>query len=85
VVSKMPRGASLRHKIGLGTRAGSIFEASSMVFWIALAVLMGCTPTVQVAADKPITINLNVKIDHEVRVKVDRELDKVISEKSPLY
>jgi hypothetical protein len=24
------------------------------------------------APDKPITINLNVKIDHEIRVKVDK-------------
>ncbi|MCB0336927.1 MAG: YnbE family lipoprotein, partial [Bdellovibrionales bacterium] len=35
---------------------------------VALCLLAGCTPTVQVATEKPITINLNVKIDHEVRV-----------------
>ncbi len=33
-----------------------------------------CSPTVQVAADKPITINLNVKIEHEIRVKMDKEV-----------
>ena len=45
-----------------------------------------CTPRVEVAApDKPITINLNVKIDHEIRVKVDKELDKVLSEDSGLF
>jgi hypothetical protein len=38
-----------------------------------------------VAADKPITINLNVKIDHEVRVKVDKELDQVLSHDSGLF
>ena len=36
---------------------------------IALASMAACTPTVQLQApDKPITINLNVKIDQEVRV-----------------
>jgi len=45
----------------------------------------GCTPRVEVAADKPITINLNVKIDHEIRVKVDKELDQVLSSGSGLF
>ncbi|MDH3948938.1 MAG: YnbE family lipoprotein [Gammaproteobacteria bacterium] len=41
-----------------------------------------CTPKVEVVAPKePITINLNVKIEHEIRVKVDKELDSVFSEK----
>lgn len=39
------------------------------------ALLAGCTPVVQVeVSDKPITINLNVKIEHEIRVKVEKEL-----------
>lgn len=46
----------------------------------------GCTPRVEVAApDKPITINLNVKIDHEIRVKVDKELDQILSQNSGLF
>ena len=46
----------------------------------------GCTPRVEVAApDKPITINLNVKIDHEIRVKVDKDLDQVFSSQSGLF
>jgi len=49
-------------------------------------VFSGCTPRVEVEApDKPITINLNVKIDHEIRVKVDKELDQVLSSKSGLF
>lgn len=51
-----------------------------------LLVFSGCTPRVEVEApDKPITINLNVKIDHEIRVKVDKELDQVLSSKSGLF
>ncbi|PID71418.1 MAG: YnbE family lipoprotein [Desulfobulbus propionicus] len=51
-----------------------------------LIVLTSCTPTVQVAPpDKPITINLNVKIEHEIQVKVEKELDDVLSEDSGLF
>ena len=42
--------------------------------------------TVKVAApDKPITINLNVKIEHEVRIKVEKELEDLFSEESDLF
>jgi len=45
-----------------------------------------CTPTVQVAVpDKPIEINLNIKIEHEIRVKVDKELDEIFEEDSELF
>ena len=50
-------------------------------FGIAL-IAIACTPQVEVVAPKePITINLNVKIEHEIRVKVDKELDSVFTEK----
>jgi len=53
---------------------------------ISLSWLAACTPTVQLAAPKePITINLNVRIDHEVRVKVDQELDEVFATNSDLF
>jgi len=49
------------------------------------AVLIGCTPTVKVQApNEPININLNVKIDHEINIKVDKALDNIIN-KSGLY
>ena len=45
-----------------------------------------CTPKVEVVAPKePITINLNVKIEHEIRVKVDKELDSVFSKDKGLF
>lgn len=51
-----------------------------------LPVLQACTPTVQVAVpNDPITINLNVRIEHEVRVRVERELDDIFSEDSGLF
>jgi len=56
-----------------------------MVLATALLLAAGCTPTVKVATDEPITINLNVNIKHEILVKVDRELDDLFSEDSELF
>lgn len=51
-----------------------------------LLMVAACTPTVQVKApEEPITINLNVKIEHEIRVKVDKELDDLFAEDSELF
>ena len=48
--------------------------------------LIGCTPTVKVEApDKPIEINMNVKIDHEIRVKVEEDIDELLSENEDLF
>ncbi|WP_373687358.1 YnbE family lipoprotein [Zooshikella harenae] len=48
--------------------------------------LVGCTPRVEVAVpEKPITINLNVKVEHEIKVKIDKELDEIFSEDSELF
>jgi hypothetical protein len=49
-------------------------------------IMAGCSPTVKIeASDKPIVINMNIKIDHEIRVKVDRELDTLLDNKKGLF
>ena len=54
---------------------------------LAATALGACQPTVKVEApDKPIVINMNINISHEIRVKVDRDLDRsVFAEDSPLF
>ncbi len=52
--------------------------------WIAS--LAACAPRVQLEAPKePITINLNVKIEHEIRVKVDQDLDNLFDEDDDIF
>ena len=54
------------------------------VLWIVS--LTACTPKVQVEAPKePITINLNVKIEHEIRVKVDQDLDNLFDKNDDIF
>ena len=54
---------------------------------LLLPLLAACQPTVKLEApEKPIVINMNVNISHEVRVKVDRDLDKrVFNQNSDLF
>lgn len=57
-----------------------------MMLLVVFFTLAACTPRVELAMpDEPITINLNVKIDHEIRVKVDKELDSLFEEDSGLF
>lgn len=52
----------------------------------AVLSLWACQPRVEVAVpDKPITINLNVKIEHDIRVRVEKELEQVFSKDSGLF
>lgn len=57
------------------------------IFLIVLLSFLGaCNPTVKVEApDKPIEINLNVKIEHEIRLQVDKELEGLFEEDSDVF
>ena len=69
------------HRKSVGAGMKSIIYATFLVLFLA-----GCTPTIQVAApDKPIEINLNVKIEHEIRLHVDKELDGLFDEDSDVF
>jgi hypothetical protein len=59
-------------------RAGSL--AALLVFAAA------CSPTVTVEPPKePITINLNIKIEQEVRIRVEKDLDDLFKSDSDLF
>lgn len=49
------------------------------VLIVFLLLLAACTPKVQIEApDKPIEINLNVKIEHHVKVEIEKDLDRAM-------
>jgi hypothetical protein len=59
---------------------------STILLLVLLSFLGGCNPTVKVEApDKPIEINLNVKIEHEIRLQVDRELEGLFEDDSDVF
>lgn len=62
------------------------FSRSFLLAVAASMLLAACNPTVKIEApDKPIEINLNVKIEQEVRVKVDRDLDDLLASNPDLF
>ena len=47
---------------------------------------VGCTPRIEVAAPKePITINMNVKIEHEIIIKADKDVEELLETRSDLF
>ncbi len=57
--------------------------------WLLLGLmplLAACSPRIALEAPKePITINLNVKIDHEIRLRVEKDLEQLFNEESQLF
>ncbi|CAX59810.1 Uncharacterized protein EbC_22790 [Erwinia billingiae Eb661] len=51
-----------------------------------ILLLSGCVPRIEVAAPKePITINMNVKIEHEIHIKVDKDVEALLKNQSGLF
>lgn len=48
-------------------------------------ILAACATVKVQAPDKPIEINLNVKIDQEVRVKLDKEVQDLIAKNPDVF
>jgi hypothetical protein len=41
--------------------------------------LAGCVPRIEIAAPKePITINMNVKIEHEIHIRADKDVEALL-------
>lgn len=53
---------------------------------LIVPLAVACTPRVALEApEEPITINLNVKIDHQIRLKVEKDIDDLFNENSELF
>lgn len=53
---------------------------------VAPMLLAGCTPRIEIAASKePITINMNVKIEHEIHIKVDKDVEALLKNRSDIF
>ena len=49
-------------------------------------LVAACNPTIKIEpSDKPIKIDLNVKIDQEIRVKLDKDVEELIADNPDLF
>jgi uncharacterized lipoprotein YajG len=54
--------------------------------FLAIMLLAGCTPRIEIAASRePITINMNVRIEHEIHIRVDKEVENLLKSRSDLF
>ena len=57
-----------------------------MLGLMAVFVTVACTPTVQLQApDKPIEINMNVNIEHRVKVEIDKDVRQTIQQNKDIF
>ncbi|MDN2661552.1 YnbE family lipoprotein [Neptunomonas phycophila] len=62
------------------------YSVPTTILLTSLLLTVGCSPKVQVEVpNEPITINLNVKIEHEILVKVDKEVDTLLTNQKDLF
>ena len=62
------------------------YKTLVLLFSLTGLWLTGCTPTVKVEApEKPIEINMHVKIEHEIRVKVEKDIDELLTQQPGLF
>lgn len=57
-----------------------------LAIFLFLPVMAACTPTVKVEApDKPIEINLNVNIEHRVKVEIEKDVQQAIKNNKDIF
>ena len=59
--------------------------AAGLAGLVGIAALGACATVKVQAPDKPIEINLNVKIEQEIRVKLEREIEDLISDNPDIF
>lgn len=53
---------------------------------LMLAMVAACSPTVKVEApDKPIEINMNINIEHHVKVEIEKDVQAAIKKNKDLF
>ena len=57
-----------------------------LMLMVLPAIVVGCTPTVQLQApEKPIEINLNVNIEHHVKVEIEKDVRASINKNKDIF
>ena len=78
-----------RTRAAHGLRARS--RRACLLAGLVSAVLVGtgssgCSPRVKIEApDKPIEINVNIKIEQEIRIKLDKAVENTLQENPELF
>ncbi len=79
---RAPVNGRFRHALIKDSEMRTLLIAGSGLMLLAGA----CAPKVQIVApDKPIEINLNIKIDQEVRVRLEKDVEDFIANNPDIF
>ncbi len=57
-----------------------------LIALVAVALAAACEPTVKIEPpDKPIVINLNIKIEQEIRIKIEKDVEALFEDEEGLF
>jgi hypothetical protein len=60
--------------------------ARALLAALCVTAVGACTPTLRVEPPtEPITINLNIKIEQEVRIRVEKDLEDLFTSETDLF
>ncbi|MDP8630672.1 YnbE family lipoprotein [Serratia marcescens] len=59
-----------------------IMSVPALAAVLCVSLLSGCVPA---TPKDPITINMNVKIEHEIHIKVDKDVENLLKTQSGLF
>jgi YnbE-like lipoprotein len=62
-----------------------ILTGARMVLVLSILLLSGCVRLEVATPEKPITINMNVKIEHEIQISVDKDVENLLRNQSNLF
>lgn len=63
----------------------NIMTRPLLVAVLGAFLLSGCARIEVATPTAPITINMNVKIEHEIRIKVDKDVEELLKNQSDLF
>ncbi|MDE9492559.1 YnbE family lipoprotein [Xenorhabdus bovienii] len=67
------------------TKTGLRLSVGMASLMLASMILTGCIRLEVATPDKPIKIEMNVKIEHEIHIKVDRQIEDMFKNNSNLF
>ncbi|MDX2074526.1 MAG: YnbE family lipoprotein [Alphaproteobacteria bacterium] len=56
-----------------------------MRYLTAALLLAACTPTVNVGTEKPIEINMNINIEHRVKIEIEKDVQTAIKNNKDIF